>query len=119
LTDRAEAHVLRLSLLYALLDGSAVITAEHLIAALAVWDYCAASAQYIFGDSTGDSIADRVLTALRANGPMAQGEIVDRLGRHVNSGRLGKAFESLLTGGLARSIREETPGRPRTVWVAA
>jgi hypothetical protein len=49
---------------------------------------------------------------------MAQGEIGDLFGRHVNSGRLGKALEFLLTANLVRSIREETAGRPRTVWVA-
>ncbi|MDQ3695601.1 MAG: YfjI family protein [Chloroflexota bacterium] len=121
LTDRAEAHVLRLSLLYALLECSAVITADHLTAALCLWDYCAASAKYLFGDATGDPIADRILTALRANGPMAQGEIGDLLGRNVNAGRLGKAFETLLAAKLACSAREhdeERKGRPRTVWTA-
>src|SRR5581483_5608786 len=37
-TDRARPYVVRLSMLYALVDGSAVIRVEHLKAALAVWD---------------------------------------------------------------------------------
>ncbi|MDQ3694143.1 MAG: bifunctional DNA primase/polymerase [Chloroflexota bacterium] len=118
LTARAEAHVLRLSLLYALLDQTPDITPAHLLAALALWDYCEASARYIFGDQTGDPIADRILAALRASGQMAQGEIIDLLGRHVNAGRLGKALEVLTAAGLARNEREETGGRPRTVWSA-
>ncbi len=48
-TSRGHAQTLRLSLLYALLDGSDTITAEHLRAALAVWAYCEASARCIFG----------------------------------------------------------------------
>jgi hypothetical protein len=36
----------------------------HLQAALAVWDYCSTSASHLFGDSTGDAIADRILVAL-------------------------------------------------------
>jgi hypothetical protein len=32
--------------------------------ALAVWDYCSASASLLFGDSTGDPIADRIREAL-------------------------------------------------------
>jgi hypothetical protein len=44
-TNRAEAQVTRLSLLYALLDCSPDIKKEHLEAALAVWDYCLASAK--------------------------------------------------------------------------
>ena len=49
ITSRSEAQVLRLSLIYALLDGSNKIEFGHLQAALAAWDYCFASAQYIFG----------------------------------------------------------------------
>jgi hypothetical protein len=65
ITNRAEAQVLRLSVIYALLDCSRVIQLPHLMAALAVWEYCESSARYIFGDSTGDPIADRILEALR------------------------------------------------------
>ena len=41
-TSRAEAQVVRLSLIYALLDCSPVIRQEHLLAALALWEYCEA-----------------------------------------------------------------------------
>ena len=43
-TARAEAQVVRLSLIYALLDRAAAIGTEHLTAALALWRYCADSA---------------------------------------------------------------------------
>jgi hypothetical protein len=118
-TSRAEAQVLRLSLLYALLDGAHGVQPEHLIAALAVWDYCEASARFVFGDAVGDPIADRILTALRANGAMAQTEIVDLFGRNVNGARLGRAQEALISAGLARSEQEASGGRPRTIWRAA
>lgn len=48
LTARAEAQIVRLSLLYALLDGSDVIETEHLTAAKAAWDYCDRSIQYLY-----------------------------------------------------------------------
>jgi hypothetical protein len=51
LLARAEAQVLRLSMLYALLDGTATIRTEHLYAALALWEYVEASVTYIFGTS--------------------------------------------------------------------
>jgi len=51
---RAGAQVLRLALLYALLDGQAFVDEPHLHAALAVWDYCEASARFVFGESLGD-----------------------------------------------------------------
>lgn len=47
---RAEAQVLRLSALYAVLDRSATIRLPHLLAALALWEYAEASARRIFGD---------------------------------------------------------------------
>ena len=47
-TSRAEAQVLRLSAIYAALDSSSLIDACHLQAALAVWDYCCASARLLF-----------------------------------------------------------------------
>jgi DNA replicative helicase MCM subunit Mcm2 (Cdc46/Mcm family) len=47
-TARAEAHVRRLAVLYALLGRKDVVEIEHLRAAIAVWDYCAASAARTF-----------------------------------------------------------------------
>ena len=64
-TSRAEAQVLRLSMLYALLDCSDEIRVPHLVAALALWDYCEKSARWIFGDALGDPVADAILSALR------------------------------------------------------
>jgi DnaB-like helicase N terminal domain len=69
LTARADAHTLRLSVAYALLDGSARIEAEHVQAALAVWNYCQASVRYLFGDTLGNDVADRLLDALRDRYP--------------------------------------------------
>lgn len=47
-TDRARPQVLRLSLLYALLDESPNREDRHLRAALAVWRYCEESARILF-----------------------------------------------------------------------
>jgi len=60
---RAEAQVVRLALIYALLDCAREIRAEHLRAALAIWTYCEASARFIWGDSLGDPTADEILRA--------------------------------------------------------
>ena len=65
MTARAEAQVLRLSVLYAMLDMSKAVKVEHLKAALAVWDYCERSAKYIFGNALGNRTADILLAELR------------------------------------------------------
>ena len=61
ITARAEAQTLRLSLIYALLDGAREIDREHVEAALALWAYCGASARFVFGDLLGNAMADTIL----------------------------------------------------------
>jgi hypothetical protein len=119
LTARAEAQVLRLSFLYSLLDTSPTIRRPHLEAALAFWQYAEDSAAYIFGDAIGDPIADRVLTALRANGATSQSGLSDLFGRNLPAGRLARALETLLRLGKVKTRRVvETGGRPSTLWEA-
>jgi DNA replicative helicase MCM subunit Mcm2 (Cdc46/Mcm family) len=119
LTARAEAHVLRLSMIYALLDCSNVVSVQHLTAALALWQYCEESTRYIFGDRTGDSIADRIRDALRANGPLTETDIRDLFGRHQTSARIQQALELLLITGMAPLETVDTGGRPARKWRAS
>lgn len=118
LLARAEAHVLRLSLVYALLDASAVITLAHLGAAVELWNYCERSLLYVFGDRTGDPVADTILAALRQNGPMTRTQIRDLFGRHEHGERIDHALATLLTSGGARSAQRQTGGRPVEEWEA-
>jgi hypothetical protein len=116
-TSRAEAQVLRLSVLYAILDMAPVMRPEHLLAALAVWRYADASAESIFGDAIGDPIADSILTAIRRQGELSRTDIVNLLGRHADKNRIDGALTSLLLSGLAEPVmNRETGGRPQEVW---
>jgi hypothetical protein len=119
-TSRAEAQVLRLALVYAVLDRARAIAAEHLLAALAIWDYCEASARYIFGDALGNPEADRILQALRAapNG-LTRTEIRDIFERNRNASEINGALTVLEERGLARRVPEATAGRPIERWIAA
>ncbi|MCA1679702.1 MAG: DUF3987 domain-containing protein, partial [Actinobacteria bacterium] len=63
LAARAEAHTIRLALIYALLDAQTKIQPEHLHAALALWDYAARSAAWALGEATGDPLAEHIHTA--------------------------------------------------------
>lgn len=118
-TSRAEAQVMRFAVLYAVLDLSAEIRAEHLRAALAVWDYCNASARYIFGQALGDPTADEILTQLRSRAEgLRRNELRDHFGRHKTAGELDRALSALSEHGLVHSVREETRGRPADRWLA-
>ncbi|MHC2067592.1 bifunctional DNA primase/polymerase [Bremerella sp. T1] len=128
--ERGAPQVVRLSMLFALVDGSATICRDHLKAALAVWDYCEASARWLFGgnDSTPSDpveakIIEGILEALE-DGPKTKTAIRDRLSSSKQTRKLFPTIlESLLASGKiemdgqqyrlsvvrsARSVRSES-----------
>jgi hypothetical protein len=119
-TARGEAQTVRLALIYALLDGVGEIDLPHLRAALAVWEYCEASAARIFGNSLGDPLADEIERDLKQQYPqgMTRTAIRDLFGRHQSGGRLDAALTLLRTKGRARLETAATGGRPVETWFA-
>jgi hypothetical protein len=122
-TARAEAQVIRLALIFALLDGKdlidVLIDVTHLNAAMAVWAYCDQSAYLIFGDSLGDAVADDILSGLRrASDGMTRTAISNLFGRHRASDQIGAALAKLHRLGLARFEEQETGGRTAETWFA-
>jgi hypothetical protein len=116
-TSRAEAQVLRLSAIYAALDCSPVIEPPHLQAALAVWDYCSASAALIFHASTGDAVLDRIRLALDATPEgLTRKEIGALFHGHVSRERIDMALEKLTSQGLVTNQSAPGRGRPATLW---
>jgi hypothetical protein len=116
---RGEPQTMRLATIYALMDGSPLITPRHLSAALEVWAYAERSATYLWGEQLGDTLADSIDSALRSRGRMTRSEISDMLGRHENGARLDAALVALETAGRAQKSREETGGRPVEYWEPA
>jgi Protein of unknown function (DUF3987) len=120
ITGRAEAHVRRLAAIYAALDSTCAITAEHLRAALAIWKYAAVSAEQIFGDALGDPAADGILSALRMqSGGLTRTEITNLFSRHLSGAAIEAALLTLISGGLANFVTEKTRGRSTERWFAA
>jgi hypothetical protein len=120
---RGEAQTVRLALIYALLDGAEEIGLPHLEAALAVWEYCEASAIHIFGRAVGDPVADEILRALQQAGAdgMTRTEIRDLFSRNKSSDRIDMALQLLRTMGRAKPAGGTggTGGRPVEVWLAS
>jgi hypothetical protein len=119
-TSRAEAQAMRLAMIYALLGSSSVIRGEHLESALALWDYCEASAGYIFGSALGDPTADAILKALHASHEgLSRTSIRDLFGKHRSAADIDRALVLLREHGLVlEPIKEKTDGRPVEVWRA-
>jgi len=120
-TSRAEAQVLRLSALYAVLDCSPIIRLPHLQAALAVWDYCSASASLFFGTATGDHTTDRILEAINGStdGFLSRMQITALFHGRLSSSRIEAALEQLLSlGAIYQQSSQPTGGRPSTLWSA-
>ena len=118
-TSRAEAQVLRLSMIYSLLDGTGTITQEHLQAALALWRYCQASARLIFGDASGDSLLDRVLNAIRQRPGISRWELHSTICKHKSAGVLVEVLTQLRDSGKIRSEISTTGGRSAETWFPA
>jgi hypothetical protein len=120
ITARAPQQVIRLSLIYGLLDRARKIGAVHLKAALAVWKASQESAAWLFGGALGDTVADDLVVELqeRPEG-MTRNEIRELFQRNVRSGRIGQALDLLSRLHLAAGRREasgQKGGRPVERW---
>ena len=118
-TARAEAHTVRIALLYALLDCSDVIQLEHLEAALAFWHYSAASARWVFGDSIGDPTADEIWALARErHDGITRTDVSNLFSRNKKAREIDRALQALIDAGrLERAtIRDLRSDRTLTIW---
>jgi len=117
LLARAEAQVMRLASIYALLHGEAEISRYSLRAALALWEYCEHSTRAIFGSASGDSVMDTILGALRlAPDGLARTQIASLFSKNLPGSRITQALEALMARGLVISYFVLTAGRSAEVF---
>jgi len=122
-TSRAEVHVRRIATLYAVLDRSPVVTVDHLLAGLAVWQYAEDSARYLFGDLRGNVTADTILEELKLLAPegLRKWELNNLFSRNTPAKVINAALNDLLQASLVIEEVEEPdgPGRPARRYYAA
>jgi len=112
MSARAEAQLVRLALVYALLDRSPVIDVVHLDAARALWTYAEQSVRQVFGNSTGDRGAD-TLREMLADGPI-DWSTARRDGGFRSGADLDAAVALLTSLGIAEVVKVREAGkRPR------
>lgn len=118
--------MMRVAMLYALLDGSSLIEEAHLRAALALWEYADASAHRIFAKeesinnkhntTTEEPLPLRLLKAIEASPGLSKSEMHGALGRNRKAEDIATALEWLLGQGLAHPETCSTGGRPSECW---
>ncbi|MHB1563871.1 MAG: DUF3987 domain-containing protein [Leptospirillum sp.] len=115
LTNRQEAHALRLSIIYALLDRSDTLDLPHLSAALAITSYVRETVEWIFGRKQTDPTSAKILEFL-STGPKTQTEINHFLSKNKSSTEIENILKSLVDAGQIACRQEPTAGRPRNLW---
>ena len=119
ITARAEAHTIRLALIYALADAAKQISPQHLHAALALHDYTTRSAAWALQRATGQPLAEQIHAALRHTpAGLTRSQISDTLKHNQPAGRLDDALHALHTAGRATMTQIATGGRPAQLWTA-
>jgi hypothetical protein len=118
IVNRAEAQVVRLATLYAVLDGTdGEVRPNHLAAALAVWDYCQRSAHWVFGGRLGNEAAQVILEALRRSPTgLTRTEISSVFSRHKTAAEIYDALGFLNKHHQARCECQPTGGAPIERW---
>lgn len=89
---RAEAQVLRIAMVYSLLDLSPKIRLVHLKSAIALWDYCEQSAEFLFHTNYVDPQEEKLLKFLNS-GSKTKTELI----KHFGNGNTRKLDDLLKT----------------------
>jgi Protein of unknown function (DUF3987) len=116
---RAEAQVIRLALIYALLENSEEIDLPHLGAAFAVWAHSEDSATQLWGDMIGDEVADTIWFALKNAGAagMTRTDIYRLFSGHQSSDRMTTSLGKLQRmGWVERMPSTPSGGRQEERW---
>ena len=116
---RGEAQTLRLSMLYALLEGVGVIEVSHLKAATAVWRYCEASARIIFAEDQGetaDPLEQLLLLTIRQEPGINRRGLHRAIGGHLPAKAIVPALARMRDRGQIRCEMVATGGRPSECW---
>lgn len=118
LSARGEAQVMRMALIQAVINRHSEITSDDLEAAFAIFSYCKASLNYIYGFQTGDRLADRIKDFLDDAGlvGLTRTDISNRLNKNQTSAEITNALSLLLAAQLAVKTHEQTNKKGTERW---
>jgi hypothetical protein len=123
LLARGAPHVVRLSMIYALADGSSAVLTQHVAAALVLYAYSVDSVYFLFNDMPAvdrhAAFVGHVYELIRSHPDgIGQSDLNTATGRH--SKKLHGALRELASSGQITSTTVPRPGggRGRVVWRA-
>lgn len=114
LLERSRPHVVRLSMISALMDRSDTIRVPHLLAALALWDLSAATWAHVFSGDAEDPRQRQFMDALMALGGKARhSDIAEKLGWNWSAAAFGAIVDDLVQDGRIKASKVAAAGGGR------
>lgn len=114
---RGPAYILRLSLVFALLDNAEFIEPVHLEAAKAIWEMNEASIEATWGELKGSPLAERIWRLLQeAPDGMSRTALSEALHKKKSKTEIDRAIKDLFDRGLVTIEERPTPGRAATYY---
>jgi hypothetical protein len=114
--NRAEAQVIRLSMIYALLEGEHMIDDMHIESALAVWEYCESSARFIFSGRDVDPNVNKLFSLVKEQGKIEATDVYKHFQNHITKEKMQKVIGELVSQQRIIVEQIQTGGRPRTIF---
>lgn len=115
--EASALKLAKLGLVYALLNGSAQLSAEHAAAAVSVLRYSDAVRQHLTAGINTARVAARIDAALRhCPRGLTRTQLNRRLNGKAKAAVIDAAFEQLARSGRARREFHRTPGRSAERW---
>lgn len=118
MSARWHAHSARMSVIYALLDGSDVITEKHVRAGLAAWDYAEQSTRYIFTDEASDPDLGRLTEYINGSEVGVSRKSIGRdlFKTHKKKAEMDVLLTKLLKLGTYEKVKVPGDGRPTEMY---
>jgi hypothetical protein len=116
--ERAPALVLRLAMLFCLVDRTNRITEAQLKTAIMLWRYCEQSAKYIFGDKVvRNPLSKKIFGLLEQCEQLSLTEISNKLDRNFDAAAIQTAVKELIERNKITSEIVKRAGRPTTFYM--
>jgi len=98
-TERGRPMVMRIAMIYALIDGNPIIQPSHLLAALAVWRYCEESAMRLFSNvaTTPISLEKRICEIITDRPGIMRTDLRNAISHKLKADELDKAIALLVS----------------------